>query len=244
MQGHLTIAHFGLRIAAKRKLLLSATVATFVALCLLQPALAGPAVEVDVGANPLVTPPDDLVFGWEFTLSQPIEISHFGLFDAQLDGFERAWQVNIWSLNPSASTVAAGLNSPDTTVLGEFRYVEVLTQLFPRQGVLLDPGHYVIAAGGLTFSAGDSDMMPSAVASISTGPGITFIQGRSGMNTGHNEDLVFPDVAEPGVLKYFGPNFRYEIIPEPASFAVLSVGVLIVFCMAMWHVARRERSTD
>ena len=93
------IALLGLRFAAKREHL-SAALAVVVALCLSQPASAGPAVEVDVGPNPLITPPVDLVFGWEFTLSQPIEISHFGLFDAQMDGFQRPWKVKIWRLNP------------------------------------------------------------------------------------------------------------------------------------------------
>jgi hypothetical protein len=188
------------------------------------------AIQIDVGANPLVAFDDEFVFGWEFLVQVPIQLHHIGLFDAGADGFERPWKVNIWSLD------GLGTNSIDfgsgTLTENGFSFVETFVELGPDGGVhgpTLQPGRYVIAAGGLSFGDGDGgvadDLMPAQAAAILTDPVITFVQSRSGMNTLHDEDLVFPDTAEPG-LKYFGPNFQFDVVPEPSVPLLLTLGML------------------
>jgi hypothetical protein len=191
---------------------------------------ASTAIQIDPGTDPLVAFDPEFVFGWEFLLSAPIQIHHIGLFDSGGDGFERPWKVNIWSLD------GLGTNSIDfgsgTLTENGFSFVETFVELDPYGGVhgpTLQPGRYVIAAGGLSFADGDGgvadDLMPAQAAAILTDPVITFVQSRSGMNTLHDEDLVFPDTAEPG-LKYFGPNFQFDVVPEPSVPLLLALGML------------------
>ena len=66
---------------------------------------------------------------------------------------------------PRATPVAAELNA-EISIFGQFSYVGVVSQLHPPQGLLLDPGHYVIAAGGLTFFPEDNDLMPMPVRAL------------------------------------------------------------------------------
>src|SRR4051812_3077235 len=199
------------------------------------PTRGATAIQVDLGANPLVALPKELVFGWEFNVNVPIQLHHIGLFDAGSDGFEHSWKVNIWSLD------GMGTNSIDfgsgTLTENGFSYVETFVELGPDGGVhgpTLQPGHFVIAAGLLNFEEG-GDLMPSQVASIATDPAITFLQARSGLNTLHDEDLVFPDTAEPR-LKYFGPNFQFDVIPEPSVLILLAAGAAL--CTAARRRAR------
>jgi hypothetical protein len=194
------------------------------------------AIQIDVGASPLVAFNDEFVFGWEFLVQVPIQLHHIGLFDAGSHGFERPWKVNIWSLDGFGTNSVSF--SADTITEDGFSYVETIVQINPIvHGPTLQPGHYVIAAGGLSFSDGDGvvavDLMPAQVAALVTDPAITFVQGRSGLNTFHDEDLVFPDTAEPG-LKYFGPNFQFDVVPEPSPVLLLTAAAMV------WGTTRRK----
>jgi len=187
------------------------------------------AMQMDVGANPLVAFDAEFVFGWEFLVNAPVQLHHIGLFDAGSDGFQRPWKVTIWSLE------GLGTNSaefgPETITEAGFTYVETIVQIGPIiHGPTLQPGRYVIAAGGLSFGDGEGsvavDLMPEQAAAIITDPAITFVQGRSGMNIFHDEDLVFPDTTEPG-LRFFGPNFQFDVVPEPSTALLLPAGAVI-----------------
>ena len=102
---------------------------------------AAPALDISSSPTAPAEPPPDLVFGWQFSLAQPIQISHFGLFDAGLDGFERDYKVKIWSVSGPFTPIAAeGFTAPGSSLLGSFRYVQVTD-------VFLSPGEYIIAAG-------------------------------------------------------------------------------------------------
>jgi hypothetical protein len=209
----------------------SAALILALGLCLPLRSTAATALEITVGGNPLLEPQPDLVFGWEFSLSQPIQITHFGLFDAGLDGFNRDYKIKIWSVSGPFTPVAAGTGGPSTAGPGPFSYVAV-------SDVFLDPGHYVIAAGGLSFDSNDLDLMPSAAASITTDPVITFVQARYGINSGHDEDLIFPDVAQPGMFNYFGPNFQFVVVPEPSISTLFALGLL----GGLWTLWRKKNA--
>jgi len=191
------------------------------------------ALQIDVGPNPLVAFPDEFVFGWEFQINVPIQIHHIGLFDAGGDGFHSLWKISIWSLDGFGGPTSGELDTAALTESG-FSYFESVAQLIDNvviHGPTLQPGRYVIDAGSLFFGGEpgeprETDLMPSLVTSIVTDPAITFIQARSGMNTFHNEDLVFPSTVEPG-LKYMAPNFQFDVVPEPSAGLLLTVGLVV-----------------
>jgi len=195
-------------------------------------AVAAVAVDITLGGNPLVAPSPESVFGFEFSTSQPIRLTHMGVYDDGGDGLRRQWKINLWRLDESSSTISleVGTGDPSETLVGGFRYHESIVSINPVvNGPVLDPGRYVIAAGGLTFD--EADRMPTAVAALTTDPAITFLQARSGLNSSHNEDLVFPDVIEPG-LNYFGPNFQFVAVPEPPAVMFAGCGLVIVLTRA------------
>jgi hypothetical protein len=197
-----------------------------------RPAAAAVAVDISVGGNPLVAPSPESVVGWEFSTSQPIRLTHMGVYDDGGDGLRRPWKINLWRLDQSQSTISVevGTGDPSESLVGAFRYHESVVSINPVvNGPVLDPGRYVIAAGGLTFD--ESDRMPRAVASLTTDPAITFLQARSGMNSFHNEDLVFPDVIEPGP-NYFGPNFQFVAVPEPPAVISAACGLVVILTRA------------
>jgi len=203
---------------------------------------ASTAIQMDVGANPLVAFDPEFVFGWEFLLSEPIQIHHIGLFDFESDGFAHLWKVVIFNVDGGGRNA---VEFDQTTLTDDgFSYVESVAELHDNvviHGPILAPGHYVIAAGSLVFGDGDrgiaGDLMPTQAASFVTDPVITFVQGRSGLNEFHNEDIVFPDTAEPG-LKYFGPNFQFDVVPEP------SIGLLLAAGAVSWGLRRRRRTIN
>jgi hypothetical protein len=191
------------------------------------------ALQIDIGPNPLVAFPDEFVFGWEFQVNVPIQIHHIGLFDASGDGFHNLWKISIWSLDGLGGPTSGELDTPAVTE-GGFSYFESVVQLIDNvviHGPTLQPGRYIIDAGSLFFGGEPGevrqlDLMPSMVTSIVTDPAITFIQARSGMNTLHDEDLVFPGTVEPG-LKYMAPNFQFDVVPEPSTGLLLTIGLVV-----------------
>jgi hypothetical protein len=188
---------------------------------------ANTALQLQLGTNPLVALPQELVFGWEFQVNVPIQLDHFGLFDAGPLGFTHEWKIKIWNLD-GYSANADEIRLPSVTENG-FSYVESIVQSGPEgivYGPILPVGRYAIAAGLLEFG-GNDDLMPSQAANIVTDPAITFIQARSALNTGHDEDLLFPENVEPG-LKNLGPNFQYTVVPEPATSGLLATTLALL----------------
>lgn len=195
-------------------------------------AAAAVAVDITVGGNPLVAPSPESVFGFEFSTSQPVRLTHMGVYDDGGDGLRRQWKISLWRLDQSMSTISVevGTGDPSESLVEQFRYHESVVSINPVvHGPVLEPGRYVIAAGGLTF--GEADLMPSAVAALATDPAITFLQTRSGVNSFHDEDLVFPDVIEPG-LSYLGPNFQFVAVPEPPAVILASCGLVVFLSRA------------
>jgi hypothetical protein len=105
-----------------------------------------------------------------------------------------------------------------------------------RPARLIDAAHvhYTTADGGIEtryFINVASFGFSSAVAALTTHPAIAFLQARSGVNSFHNEDLVFPDVIEPG-LNYFGPNFQFVTVPEPPTVILAGCGLVVILTRA------------
>ena len=161
-------------------------------------------------------------FGWSFTLSMPVFVTHLGYFDFQSEGLTDAHPVAIWGNaggSPLVSaTVPAGTSG---TLLNGVRYIAI-------DPVLLPAGTYTI--GG--YSPNFSDSVAIEAATITTAPGITYNGARSAQGVG----LMFPSGNTQGYANGdFGPNFQFAIVPEPSVTAML-----VTACCAAGLLFRRR----
>lgn len=159
-------------------------------------------------------------YGWAFTLSTTLSVTDLGYFDFGGNGLNEAHQVGIWT-NTGTLIVSATVPSGTTGTLNSgFRYVLVPT-------TLLAPGDYVI--GG--FDSGTSSDPIEVGATITTAPGITY----NGSAVSGANAFSFP--SEPGQgNSYFGPNFEFSNVPEPAT-----IGLLIFGGLSACGLVRKKR---
>ena len=176
--------------------------------------------------------------GFTFAILQTnIYITKLGLFDGQLNGFDRAHEVAIWS-DPAdpplyRATIEAGVTGE---LIGEYRYVPI-PPLFLEGS---SPGKLKIYAISTFFNSNDPDNMTPThwVSSKHIFP--TESYGTS-FNVG--EELAYPAFrfAVPcegcGSIWEFQPNFRYEVVPEPGTWTLLGLGFGLAAVMARRKVA-------
>jgi hypothetical protein len=160
--------------------------------------------------------------GWEFTVSAPIQVTHLGVYDDDLDGLLFAHDVAIWSTAGSAAlgsalgtaTVPSGTTAPLTA---QFRYVALVTPF------VLAPGSYII---GATWNGGSPDdyIAGGALSAFTTAAGITFFEPRHSGGFSPFTRPVGPSFSgiNPGV---FGPNFQFTAVPEPGTLTLTALGV-------------------
>jgi hypothetical protein len=155
--------------------------------------------------------------GWEFTLSQAINVTALGFWDADGDGLANAHEVGIFDTSSAlliSATVPSGTVAPLVGPDG-FRYVTLLSPL------LLDPGTYRI---GATFSDTDADQAAREVAPAAAA-GLTYVGPRFTTGAGLS-DPTEPSGNAEGI---FGPNFQFNpvgVVPEPSTFILAGLGGL------------------
>lgn len=195
--------------------LLCATTVLAMSLATPGPAIGAPTLAVSFsnttgtfGSGP------DVMIGWRFSTTGPISVSQLGFWDHQGDGLGESHPVGIWTtggLGTSAAalvtaTVSAGTASP--LAGSSFRMVDVTP-------ITLPAGDYVI--GGLLRSQQvDSYKETTGVSGFAAAPGITYVERRF---IGAFSGLSRPEGTAAG-LGSFGPNFTFEVVPEPSSVAV------------------------
>jgi hypothetical protein len=161
-------------------------------------------------------------YGWTFTVSTPVVVDNLGYFDFGGNGLSVAHDVGIWDSSGTlldSATVPAGTAG---SLQDGFRYTAAPALLLPI-------GIYTI--GGFDPESADAITLGAI---ITTAPGITYGASRSIGGA----SLTFPtgDVHANG-NSYFGPNFTFVAVPEPATSALLLLGGMAA-CLAR----RRHRS--
>ena len=144
-------------------------------------------------------------FGWSFTLSHGVAVTHLGVWDYNGGTRTNDHLVRLWKADQTL--VASGtVLSTTVSTLGSGGNYWAWVQL--SSPVWLSPGTYVI---GADYIIGDATMRVDYLASnASLGPYVSYVTARQRLGA-----YGFPDT-ESDTLKqgFFGPNFQY--VPEPA----------------------------
>lgn len=160
--------------------------------------------------------------GMDFDVLSPIWITQLGAYDSGKNGFVNTISVGIFNRDTQTLVgTSAQLTTANTTPGGTSnRFIDIVD-------FQLAVGHYTIVADG--FSNQDLNGNAGGVggeSTINTGGGlINFLAG--GRFGNENTALVFPTNADGGpVNRYDAGTFQYKAVPEPASIALLGLGLL------------------
>ena len=162
----------------------------------------------DTTGQILGNPPFTL--GWRFTVNSNITVNGLGFFDDAQNGLAEAHAVGLWN---AAGTLLASTTIGAGTVSGlinQFRYNSVAaTALTAGQ-------RYTI---GALYTSG-SDAVLFNANNVATNAAITYGNGTfAGGGT-----LANPSTDFASTTSFFGPNFTFGAVPEPASWAMLLMG--------------------
>lgn len=160
-------------------------------------------------------------FGWSFTTGNvPLSVTDLGFWDEGSDGLLGSHEVGIWDLTTEillgSTTVSSGTTDPIDGA--GWRYNSSSTPF-----VLAANTSYVIGALAISSSDEIGFLSPGTDAdNITTAPEISaFLTGR----TSTANTFTFPDVPITAG-RYFGPNFRFEPVPEPSTAILFGGGLL------------------
>lgn len=189
----------------------------------LQPVAADTAAVTVTEGNNIVY--QDQTLGWRFTLSDSLVVTQLGFWDERSDGLLQTHQVGIWAWDSPASpllqaTVPSGVSAP---LDGQFRWVTI-------SPAVLGAGTYVIGAHGLDLDWENA----SANGSVTESPAVDY---QGSYYSSANSGFSYPGTASGLSAGFFGPNFKYDPVPEPA---LLQLPVLLgMGGFALW---RRRRA--
>ncbi len=183
---------------------------------------AAPMTALDFGAAPNFNNfynDANYSIGWQFQVGPSgIVVTSLGLAQEQVA--QGARDVGIW--NEGATLLASTTIDVSTATLDGLFYYESIAPL------ALAPGTYRIAGVFLQDTGNYAYDTP-----FTTGPNITFVQ--AAYTSGSS--LAFPSTLE-DTSGYFGPNFQYDSVPEPATASLLLAGAALVF---LGRIGRRGR---
>ena len=167
----------------------------------------------------LANPPFTL--GWSFVVNDDIVVTDLGFFDDSQNGLAESHEIGLWdsSQNLLVSTTLPGGTA--ATLDDKFRFTSVGSTL------LLTGQTYFI--GAVFESGNDPVIFPGFSVNRVTAPEITYAQSQFQFGG----SLAFPPFTG-GPDGYFGPNFRFNAVPEPMTILLFGTGVASV-------VARRRR---
>ena len=164
--------------------------------------------------------------GWQFTVNEPITITHLGLYDDYTaNGFWIDHPIGLWRLSDSvllaSETMSAGTGD---TLIDHFRYIDV-------PDVALDVGEdYVIGVYSASCDPPNADRVILNADDLQVDAAIDIVVRRwdiaGQFQMPANIYEWDPYGGEPYAPDFFGPNFQF--IPEPATIGLLALGAIFL----------------
>ena len=194
-----------------------------------------PAIELFIEAGPSASFTGTR--GWEFgRLGGPndIWITQLGVYDGGGDGLANSHEVGLWRREDNLSgtllasaTVPAGTDSP---LMGGYRWVPIIPVRIPYAlDFYMVGAHYVDGDADLLFTPIPVRFAPQvgpllANGSYSLGPDMTY----------PNISTIPPSEGQLGE-RFFQANFQYVLVPEPATWLLLSPAALFFLVRRRIH---------
>jgi hypothetical protein len=166
---------------------------------------------------------DLFTLGWEFRVSSTIDVVALGVTYVYADNKNQVADIGLWNLD--GQPLASARVQDGTTQDGSLYIYATI----PATRLLYGET-YVIGSifGGPCLAFGDGATPAEYPANVVYAPEIKVLADRSVFG----EDLTFPvnRMSVEGNASYvnLGPNFVYEIVPEPGTLALLTLGGLLL----------------
>ncbi len=169
------------------------------------------------------------LWGWIFSLSQPIDVTALGIYDDYNNGFQDAHDVGIFRVSDQSLVTSATLPAGTGGSLENgFRYFSLPSP------AALSIGDYEILM--VMPYGGSIDSQVILASNVSTAAQITWLHSafNDGSSLRYLQDIV--GAYEQGM---FGPNFKFvsAAVPEPTSLALTAAALAGV------AVTRRRKAT-
>lgn len=179
------------------------------------------AVEISAGAPDTIFPNANTTHGWQFRVTNAIEVTHLGLYDRFVDGFTLAHPVGLW--DEAGTLLAQETLGPggNDLLIDNFRYALIGGDQFGDSAVTLSPG-VLYTVGFFTELFVQSDGMVIFDGFHTVNPVIDYVGfGVSGFTNG----LEMPTDPSPDTHRW-GPNLIFTVVPTPAVTPLLLVAVV------------------
>jgi hypothetical protein len=154
-------------------------------------------------------------YGWRFSLSSDITVTHLGVWDSNGDGLEQSvTTVRIWSSTREVLASAAVPGGEAAPLTDGFRYAAIDDLLLEADGGT----YYISATSFFSLSNPQSAYLANGDGLETAGP-ITLEGSANAFNPGQ-----FPSGTQAGTAAYFGASFQF--VPAPGAAGALALAGL------------------
>jgi hypothetical protein len=168
--------------------------------------------------------------GFSFTLKEnPMNVTSLGVYDANTNGLSRTNYVGLWD-NSGVLLASVTINrSTNAPLVGFFRWADLVTPV-----TLSAFGTYRIGAQADIGEDRYSGNIPlGQFSGTAETTNVVFNGAVRGNSSGVFE---FPDSTPSAGQAIIGPNASFEVIPEPTTYALLTMAGV----GALWFAKRRR----
>ncbi len=155
--------------------------------------------------------------GFRFTPTININVTALGYYDANQDGLALAHPVAIYQYDTQTQLALATVDQA-STLEGSFRWAPI-TPLRLTAGVSYLVAGYHPGNTNEDFAATPDDRNVTIPSQI-TYQGYTYVLGGS--------TVQFTTTPYRDNFTFFGPNFQFEHAPEPVTFALTGIGLILL----------------